>query len=255
MARLIKTGAGSKREKLGTTVLESTMNGLKRLQARRPEQARSIGDAIDLVCGLLLEVDPSMAEELRSHCEDKAAEFDGQMMALGATGRDSYAFAEKARVMRAYADLADYLSDFCPVEDDKLHGMRRLELKDGDYLVCPEAWPILNEADAPHCSHVVVIEVAGGGDYDAPHFVYLKPEPGWINDAQKDDALERAQKVWPGMEKVLLDEVPLVCDSEGRPLNEREHLKAPIVCYFTMPEAAQCRRKEDAPYGAMVFRK
>lgn len=254
MARLIQTGTGSKREKLGTTVLESTMNGLKRLQARRPGQARSIGEAIDLVCGLLLEVDPCMAEELRRHCEDKVAELDGQMMVLGAAGRDSYAFAEKARVKSAYSELADYLSDFCPMDDDRLYGMRRLELKDGDYLVCPEEWPILNEADASHCSHVVVIEVAGAGDYDAPHFVYLKSGPGWITDMQKDDALERAQKVWPGMEKVLLEEVPLVYDSEGRPLNEREHLKAPIVCYFSMPEAAQCSRREDAPYGAMVFR-
>lgn len=253
MARLPKTGAGSKREKLGTTVLESTLDGLRELQARRPD-ARSIGEAIDLVCGLLLDVDPRVAEELRDHCRNMADAYDGQIASLGTAARNGYAFAEKARAMRSYADLADYLNDFCPADDDRLVGMRRVDLKGGDYLVCPESWPILNEGDAPHCSQVVVIEVAGGDDYGAPHFVYLKSKPGSITGPEKDEALELAQKIWPDMGRVLLDEVPLVYDSEGNPLNEREHLEAPIVCYFMMPEASECSRKEDAPYGAMIFR-
>lgn len=253
MARLVKTGAGSKREKLGTTVLETTLEGLRKLQARRPD-ARSIGEAIDLVCGLLLEIDPCVAKELRDHCRSMADAYGSQIASLGIAGRNGYAFAEKTRAMKAYADLADYLNDFCPVDDDRLVGMRRVELKGGDYLVCPESWPILNENDAPRCSQVVVIEVAGGDDYGAPHFVYLKSGSGPITGQERDEALELAQKAWPGMERVLLDEVPLVYDSKGRPLNEIEHLEAPIVCYFMMPEAAQCARREDAPYGAMVFR-
>lgn len=253
MARLPKTGAGSKREKLGTTVLESTFDGLRKLQARRPD-ARSIGEAIDLVCGLLLDVDPCVAKELRDHCRSMADAYDGQITSRGTAARNGYAFAEKARAMRTYADLADYLNDFCPADDDKLVGMRRVDLKGGDFLVCPESWPILNEGDAPYSSHVIVIEIAGGGDYGAPHFVYLKGDDGYITDGEKREALDIAKSMWPGMIRVLEDEVPLVYDSAGKPLNEDEHLKAPIVCYFRMPEASKCTRKEDAPYGAMVFR-
>lgn len=254
MARMAKVLADSRKSKLGTTVLDSTLEKLKRFQEKRPDEIRSTGEAIDYVCDMTLDMDPRLAKELLAFCASRVKTYGVQLGSFNVSETDGYAFAETNRMLATYSKFVDFLGGYCESEKLVNAPMARVDLKDGDYFVCPDSWPILNEYDAPYCSFVVVIEIAGGGNYDAPHFVYLKSDDGYITDKEKGEALDLAKSMWPGMIRVLEDEVPLVCDSAGKPLNEDEHLKAPIVCYFRMPEASECSRKEDAPYGAMIFR-
>lgn len=254
MVGMAKVFSEPRKGKLGTTVLESTLEKLKRFQGKRPESIRSTGEAIDYVCDMTLDMDPKAAKELLAFCAGRVNAYGLKLGNFNVSEVDGYAFAETNRILATYAKLVDFLQDYCESGESGYMGMMRIDLKGGDYFVCPDSWPILNECDAPYSSHVVVIEIAGGGDYGAPHFVYLKGDDGRITDGEKREALDLAKSMWPGMIRVLEDEVPLVCDSAGKPLNEDEHLKAPIVCYFRMPEASECRREEDAPYGAMVFR-
>lgn len=243
-----------KKVKLGTTVLESTLEGLKALQGKRPDVIRSTGEALDMVAGLMLNIDPTVAMELMDFCSGRAETYARELRGFTIAESDGFAYAEKSRIHGTFSGLADYMKIYCEPGDARAEGMRRIDLKDEDYVIFPGSWVVLNEASAPKSSHVVVIEVRGGSRYGAPHFVYFKERDGWMTDFEKKDALGLAERAWPGMAEVLHDEVPLVYDSDGRPLNEEDHLSAPIVCFFNMLSASDYRRPSDAPYGAMVVR-
>lgn len=244
-----------KREKIGTTVLESTMRGLKDLLNRSPQKIRTIGEAIDLICGLTTDVNPRFAAEIVDFCDRKADELTEEMRAYRDSEASAFDLAEKRGARDSFEALADHYRVYRAPEEPKRIAFKRIDLLGGDYLVCPEEWPVLNERAAEYCSHVVVIEIAGGGNYNAPHFIYFKPNDDMMSEEEKEDAIRLAGDAWPGMRRVLKDEIPLVYDSEGRALNRDEHIKGPLICFFRIRDAREYTSKNDAPYGAMIVRR
>lgn len=249
-----RTTTKPKKEKIGTTVLESTLEGLETLRAKKPASIRSVGEAIDFLCDMLLDMEPTVAKELLAFFTSRIDACETQLKSLRYPDAMGYAGSELRQELAFYSKFADHLRTYCDLDGLDNAMMRRVDLQDGDYLICPKSWPILNESEAPRCRGVSVIEVVRAGDMCAPRFVYLKPETGPMNAGQRAEALTLVQMVWPDIEKALLDELPLFYDSNGIHLNEREHLESPAIRYFTMPEAASCRKRDDAPFGAKVFR-
>ncbi len=243
-----------KREKIGTTVLESTMRGLKDLLNRNPQKIRTIGEAIDLICGLTTDVNPRFAAVIVDFCDRQADELTEEIRACRDSEASAFDLAEKRGARDSFEALADHYRAYRAPEEPKRIGYKRIDLMGGDYLVCPEEWPILNEWDAEYCSHVVVIEIAGGGNYNAPHFIYLRPNDDMMTERDKEKAIGLALEAWPGMRRVLEDEIPLVYDSEGRALNRDEHIKGPLICFFRIRDAREYTSEKDAPYGAMIVR-
>lgn len=242
------------REKIGTTVLRSTMLGIKDLLNRRPQTFRTIGEVIDSICAFSTEVNPRFAAEIVDFCDRRADELTDEIRASRDSEASSFALAEKREAREFFESVADHYRVYRAPEEPKRIAYKRIDLMGGDYLVCPEEWPVLNERDAEYCSHVVVIEIAGGGNYNAPHFIYLRPNDDMMTEKEEQEAIELAANEWPGMYRVLKDEIPLVYDSEGRALNRDEHIKGPLICFFRIRDAREFTRQDEAPYGAMIIR-
>lgn len=243
----------SKKVKLGTTVLDTTLLAIRDAQVRHDE-AKTPGDVIDLLADLLLDVEPGVARELMNFCSEKALAISKKMGAFGMHSSEGFALAEMTREQRRYSMLADFLRGYCDIRLPESSDLIKLDLRDGDYAIVPASWLILNQELASSCEFVYVIEIKGGSRYNAPHFIYPSDHDGDISQAEREDILARIEGVWPDISKVLAEEVALRSNENGIPLNGEEHLLGPIVCFYLLPEASRCRRPEDAPYGAMVVR-
>ena len=243
----------SKKVKLGTTVLDTTLLAIRDAQVRRDE-AKTPGDVIDLLADLLLDVEPNVARELMNFCSEKALAISKQLGAFGMHASEGFALAEMSREQRRYSMLADFLRGYCDIRLPEASDLTKLELRDGDYAIVPASWLILNKERASSCGFVYVIEIKGGSRYNAPHFIYPSEHDGDIGQVEREDVLSHIEVVWPDISKVLAEEVTLRSSENGVLLNGEEHLLGPIVCFYLLPEASRCRRPVDAPYGALVVR-
>ena len=243
----------SKKVKLGTTVLDTTLLAIKDAQIGHGD-AKTPGDVIDLLAELLLDVEPSVARELMNFCSEKALAISKELGAFGANSFEGFALAEMSSEHRRYSMLAVFFRNYCDVRVPDSSDLIKLNLKAGDCVIVPTSWPILNKEAANSCEYAYAIEIKGGSRFNAPHFLYLSNHDGGIGQAEREDALSRIEAVWPDISKVLAEEVVIKRGENGAVLNGEEHLSGPIVCFYLLPEASRCRRPEDAPYGAMVVR-
>ena len=250
MPRLPVSGMKMKKVKVGTTVQVQTADEIEFLRNVKSDSIRTPGEAIDFVFKLIMRLDPEVARSLDKTCVQGISSIDDELSRLRHDGYEKMAVASKRLQQEQFSALHEHLSNL--YEDDEVAmGMRRVDLLGDDFAVFPSDWVLLEpESAAKACSQVSVIEIHGGAEYCAPHFVFFHN-----GEYDKNDKLEKATELWPQMKDVRRDEVKLVADDNGKYLNMKEHLAAPIICYFNLLDASYYQSVEmTPPYNAVINR-
>lgn len=239
--------------KLGTTVLVETYENMDLFRKQYPE-FKTPGRIVDLMAGLCLRINPGAAATIRDCCIDNER---GITLKL----REPVVSEFEARDLRAKRDyfhkLADHMSRFAgdgqadDQADQERVAMKRVDLQDGSYLVIPNDWIVANERDASSCDYAFVVEVRYSKIPDLPHVVILSP----TERCSYDDSIATAAKISPKIRKALGQKVEPQYDEGGHMLNREAVDSGPFIGVFPILDSTSYEWGDEAPYGAMVYRR
>lgn len=256
MARLPGKGVriGGK-VKLGTTVLPSTVEALKRVQKAFPEIARTQGEAVDLLVSRVLSLKSKEAAFLYESCNERIDGLEAQENLAFREESRLYEFATVVDRKDALVDFAEFIRTIYGVSSKVQSNMGKIWLANRDYVTLPEDYLLINPDDARSCSDVGIIEVRGGSKYSAPHFAFFTDGHEQLSKLEQEQLQAEATNLWPPLKQVIDDQVPLEKSLDGRMLNEEEHLAAPEVCFFNVLDAdVYDRMGIGAPGGIAIYR-
>ena len=221
--------------KFGTTVLEETDVNIDLFKKQYPKGYKSSGQVVDMMAGLCLRINPKAAKEIHDFCLRRALEIERRLWRQ----HKSDVSELKADNLRDECDylrkLADHMSRFYE-DGDKRSAMKRLDLRDGSYLVIPEDWIVANEEDASTSSFAFVVEIAHSEIRGLPHIIILSPKESYSGCLDLGPALSFAAKASPVIRDAL-------------------EKNADIVGVFPIRDASSYGRGNKAPYGAMIYRR
>lgn len=121
MPRLPKHGSRMNKVKIGTTVEPMTKGLIEELQLMFPDEARSTGEAIDLMFGLMMGLNPRDAAALERFCAERARALAEELDARFAKDGSEEFCREAVRLrIDRLRDLARFFAGFgdAPVPSD-----------------------------------------------------------------------------------------------------------------------------------------
>ena len=123
----------------------------------------------------------------------------------------------------------------------------------GAYAILPDAddWVFVNQAAASRCDNVFVLEVRNGRAFEVPHFVYFKNGETCSND----EMVEAVEPIWPRIREIESAQVVPAYDRNGEFLNYEEWDNSPTIGVFRILDSTDYGRFNEAPCGAMVYRR
>ncbi|BAK45823.1 hypothetical protein [Eggerthella sp. YY7918] len=128
-------------------------------------------------------------------------------------------------------------------------------IADGDYVLAPSSWCLVNPEDAPYAQYAGVIEIKGGERYKAPHFLFFLKDHDVkdITNSERDEIIDAAASIWPDLRKVQADEVALEYGPDGGIANMAEYSAAPCIGMFGLFDQGEYPLGEP-PFGAEIVR-
>lgn len=254
----MKTSGGGRaveKVKLGTTILAQSDEAIDRFRMSYPREFKTPGEVIDLMVDFFLNMTPSVAERLGGFCQREAEEAGRELDKLDAGGSAPLHGAEISGRRNYFDALARHMQRFVSSErrDASGRAMRRVEMRGRAYVIIPDAqdWVVVNEADASRCDYVFVLEARNNLKYGVPHFVYFKNGDSCSND----EMVEAVAPVWPRIREIQSMQVTPAYDRDGKFLNMEEWDNAPTIGVFPILDSTDYGRYNEAPYGAMVYRR
>ena len=244
----------TKKVKISTTIREETSAELRRVQEVFPDDAATVGEAIDLLVGayasLTRDDAGALADAVRRQRESREAAL---ALSPRPTGSE-FALAEQRLAAHALTTFSNYLYGMFGLEARPSDGSPTdWTLADGSVVPIPDDWVVINPEDAPQATHVGVIEVHNC--QEAPHFAFFKPSSASVTASEQARLIALATKAWPPLAGVRAAEVPPAYDAQGNVTNAEEHLAAPVICFFDVLDREDYETAGiDPPCGVSVNR-
>lgn len=250
--RQTKNGRVNEKRKLGTTVLVKTDDSIGMFKEQHPGEFKTPGEVVDLLASLCLRVNQSAATELSEFCEQRIEATQDELDKYRGEASNSLLVDDLSDKIAYYKVLKNHMERFVPRDRlaNERPAMKRVDLRAGSYLVIPDEWPVVNEANAASSDYAFVLEVRNAGENGVPHYVYLSSEEA----CPTDEVLDAISAVWPGMREIQSSQVEPVYDKNGAILNADEWMKAPIIGVFPIRDASSFSWEDKPPYGAMIYR-
>lgn len=249
------SGRMGEKVKLGTTILVQSDDAIDKFKSRYPREYKTPGEVIDLMVDFCLNVNPSAAAELSDFCKQRAEAAGRELDKLEKGSAESLHSAEIRGKRDYFEALASHMERFAlsAQGDDAGPAMRRVEMCGGAYAILPDAddWVFVNQAAASRCDNVFVLEVRNGRAFEVPHFVYFKNGETCSND----EMVEAVEPIWPRIREIESAQVVPAYDRNGEFLNYEEWDNSPTIGVFRILDSTDYGRFNEAPCGAMVYRR
>lgn len=125
--------------------------------------------------------------------------------------------------------------------------MHYIELKDEDFVMFPNDWPVLNQDQALSCSYAYVIECSGYPKF--PHIIFFS-ESNDFSEELKKDILQKCSEKWPDLQPIIDGKTFYMYRSDS-PDNITYHYTKPKFIFFPLPDQDP---NNEPPCGACIVR-
>ena len=134
--------------------------------------------------------------------------------------------------------------------------LTKLNLADGNELLIPQSWIVVNPEEAPRSKNAGVIEVKNANQSEVPHMVYLLDEKGaWeLSDEEYAEVIRCAASKCPKLLDISKQHVELEYGPDGGITNYDAYISAPSIGFFPVMDESSVNEYSQPPYGAVVRR-
>lgn len=204
------------------------------------------------IINLLVETFLSLTDLERKYLSEFCNELLEKENNLSSKTNDSFEVQEKENKSIRLSNLIDFLTEGRGIINPIGNSMVKITIKNGDYVIVPFDWIVLDYKHPEECSYVGVVSMRNSEAYNAPTFLFFSDIPINMLTAENQEAiLEHCQKKQPSFSKIIAMQVTPVYDENNVLLNGDLWAMAPTIGYFPIGEYG---KDSFFPANAMIVR-
>ncbi len=216
------------RKKLSIDLTAENMQALESIKANCKTPYSTV---INQLISLFINSPADVRNTLKEHiifCRNKTKEY--REMA-GVNGK--YDLDNKFSL---YNEMITLLNGGIPIPYDTSELKKQILLAQGNVLIYPSEYQVLNEEKQRFYTKAIIIEFTNPQIYKYPSFIYLcEKDAERLDEEDKQEINDLLKEKWKEYPEVCQKQVKLVTSSENNlPINESDYKNAPIMNFFNV---------------------